>query len=371
MKQTEQNIITVTKPFLPPLEEFIPYLKDIWSSKQLTNNGVMHQLLEEQLALYLKVPYVSLFCNATIALIVAMQALRVKGEVITTPYSFVATAHSILWNQLTPVFVDIDRHNFNINPHLIESAITARTGLIMPVHVYGQTCNTAEIEKISNNYGIPVIYDAAHAFAVEDQGGSVLRHGDLSVLSFHATKVFNTFEGGAIVSYDKKTKQRIDYLKNFGIADELTVVAPGINGKMNEIQSAFGLLQLAYVDEAIAKRKIIDLCYREKLSDTQGIVIPENHGNKKNNYSYFPILISADYKMSRDELYHHLKNNNILTRRYFFPLLSNLNMYKNMSGAQKETLPVANQIAEQVLCLPIYPDMTPEELNSIIELITS
>lgn len=371
MKQAEHNLITVTKPVLPPLEEFMPYLQEIWSSKQLTNNGVMHQLLEEKLASYLNVPYISLFCNATIALIAAMQTLRIKGEVITTPYSFVATTHSILWNQLTPVFVDIDPHSFNINPHLIESAITAKTGLIMPVHVYGQTCNTAEIENISNNYGIPVIYDAAHAFAVEDCSGSILRHGDLSVLSFHATKVFNTFEGGAIVSYDKKTKQRIDYLKNFGIADELTVVAPGINGKMNEVQSAFGLLQLKYVDEAIAKRQKIDKCYREQLVNTQGIFIPAGNANHKSNYSYFPILVGPDYKMSRDALYDHLKSHNILTRRYFYPLLSNLNMYKNMSGANKETLPVANQIAEQVLCLPIYPDMTSAELCTIIELITA
>ncbi|MBW9352610.1 DegT/DnrJ/EryC1/StrS family aminotransferase [Citrobacter sp. EC_71] len=371
MKNNAHNLITVTKPFLPPLEEFIPYLREIWSSKQLTNNGTMHQLLEERLASYLNVPYISLFCNATIALIAAMQTLRIKGEVITTPYSFVATTHSILWNQLTPVFVDIDPHSFNINPHLIESAITPKTGLIMPVHVYGQSCNTNEIEKISNNYGIPVIYDAAHAFAVEDCGGSILRHGDLSVLSFHATKVFNTFEGGAIVSYDKKTKQRIDYLKNFGIADELTVVAPGINGKMNEVQAAFGLLQLEYVDEAITKRKKIAQLYRTRLANTPGIFIPDNCTNTKNNYSYFPILIKPDYKMTRDSLYNHLKGNNILTRRYFYPLLSNLNMYQNIVGANKENLPVANLVSEQVLCLPIYPDMTSEEVSTIIEIITA
>ncbi|MFQ0832776.1 MULTISPECIES: DegT/DnrJ/EryC1/StrS family aminotransferase [Citrobacter] len=370
MKSLQQNPITVTKPFMPPLEEFLPYLEDIWSSRQLTNNGSMHQRLEEQLAAYLNVPYISLFCNATIALIVAMQALRIKGEVITTPYSFVATTHSILWNQLTPVFVDIDPETLNINSRLIESAITKNTGLIMPVHVYGQSCKTEEIEEISSNYGIPTLYDAAHAFAIEDVGGSILRHGDLSVLSFHATKVFNTFEGGAIVSYDKKTKTRIDYLKNFGIADEVTIVAPGINGKMNEIQAAFGLLQLNYVDDAIAKRKKIDQLYRQNLVGIKGIRIL-NNTNYKSNYSYFPVFIESDYKISRDELYTRLKNNNILTRRYFYPLLSNLMMYQKMPGAQKENLPVANYASEHILCLPIYPDMTSEEINTIIEFIAA
>jgi len=366
MTHSSPTPITVTKPYLPCLEEFLPYLQDIWSSRQLTNNGVMHQRLEEALASYLKVPYVSLFCNATIALIVAMQALRIKGEVITTPYSFVATAHSILWNQLTPVFVDIDPDTFNINPALIEPAITAKTGLIMPVHVYGQKCRTAEIEEISNNYGIPTIYDAAHAFAVEDCGGSILRHGDLSVLSFHATKVFNTFEGGAIISYDKKIKKRIDLLKNFGIADELTVVAPGINGKMNEVQAAFGLLQLKHVDRAIAKRRNIDRLYREHLADVKGISIPRNDHNLINNYSYFPVLVTPEYKRSRDALYNHFRQHDIITRRYFYPLLSNLNMYQNMPGAIKENLPVANSVSEQVLCLPLYPDMTEEEINTVI-----
>lgn len=364
----ENDTITVTKPFMPPLNEFIPYLEKIWQSKQLTNNGSMHNLLEEELASYLKVPYISLFCNATIALIAAMQALRIKGEVITTPYSFVATTHSILWNQLTPVFVDIDPSNFNINADLIEAAITPRTGLIMPVHVYGQACDYKTIEQISENYGIPVIYDAAHAFAIEDSSGSILRHGDLSVLSFHATKVFNTFEGGAIVSYDKKTKTRIDYIKNFGIADELTVVAPGINGKMNEVQAAFGLLQLNYIDEALRKRQEVDGIYRKYLSDIKGISIPKNE-NYKHNFSYFPILILDDFRMSRDELYLYLKQNGVFTRRYFYPLLSNLRMYQNMPGAHKDNLPVANKLSQQVLCLPIYPDMSFDSLKTIINMI--
>lgn len=370
MSIIDESSITVTRPFMPPLEEFIPYLQDIWDSKQLTNNGAMHNLLEEELATYLNVPYVSLFCNATVALIVAMQALRIKGEVITTPYSFVATSHSILWNQLTPVFVDIDPVNFNIDARLIESAITPRTGLIMPVHVYGQACHSSRISELSENYGIPVIYDAAHAFAVKDTGGSILRHGDLSVLSFHATKVFNTFEGGAIISHDKKVKKRIDYIKNFGIADELTVVAPGINGKMNEIQAAFGLLQLKHIDDVINRRKYIDRLYRDGLSSITGITIqPDN--NYKHNYSYFPVLVEDTYGMSRDALYTKLKNHNIHTRRYFYPLLSNLTMYQNMPGAKESNLPVANKIAKQVLCLPLYPDMSFDGVNTIIKIIAS
>lgn len=355
---------------MPPLEEFIPYLQEIWGNKQLTNNGAMHQLLEEELAAYLNVPYVSLFCNATIALIVAMQALRIKGEVITTPYSFVATSHSILWNQLTPVFVDIDPVTFNINTDLIEQAITSKTGLIMPVHVYGQACHTQNINNLSENYGVPVIYDAAHAFAVKDAGGSILRHGDLSVLSFHATKVFNTFEGGAIISHDKRVKKRIDYIKNFGIADELTIVAPGINGKMNEIQAAFGLLQLNHIDDVISKRKVIDSIYRAGLSNVVGIIVPDNN-NYEHNYSYFPILIDDSFHISRDALYEKLKDNNVFTRRYFYPLLSNLNMYRKMSGAKMEQLPVANMIANKVLCLPLYPDMNVGDIHNIIEIISS
>lgn len=368
MKPIDTPLITVTRPFMPPLKEFIPYLEDIWASKQLTNNGMMHNLLEERLASYLNVPYVSLFCNATIALIVAMKTLRIKGEVITTPYSFVATSHSILWNQLTPVFVDIEPVTYNMNVELVEAAITSKTGLIMPVHVYGQACNTKQLAKLSENYGIPIIYDAAHAFAVRDEGGSILRHGDLSVLSFHATKVFNTFEGGAIVCHDEKTKRTIDYIKNFGIADELTVAAPGINGKMNEIQAAFGLLQLSHIDNVLLKRQSIDSYYRERLAGVKGITIPLNT-NAKHNYSYFPIIIGDDYPISRDKLYLNLKACNIHTRRYFYPLLSNLKMYQNMPGAAKEHLPLANRVSQQILCLPLYPDLSVDDINIIVGII--
>jgi dTDP-4-amino-4,6-dideoxygalactose transaminase len=282
----------------------------------------------------------------------------------------VATAHSLLWNGIKPVFVDIDPITFNLDPERIEAAITPQTTAIMPVHVYGNPCDVDQIQKIADTYGLKVIYDAAHAFGVNSHCGSVLKHGDLSVLSFHATKVFNTFEGGAIVCPDTKTKQRIDYLKNFGFADELTVVAPGINGKMNEVQAAFGLLQLKYVDSAISRRQEIDAHYREALADITGINVPPHPSSKRHNYSYFPILVEPDYPLSRNGLYDLLKTNDIFARRYFYPLISEFPMYRSMPSAAKSNLSVAHQVASEVICLPIYPDLSITEVDRIIELIT-
>ncbi|MDA3834254.1 MAG: DegT/DnrJ/EryC1/StrS family aminotransferase [Spirochaetales bacterium] len=359
------NPIFVTQPYLPPLEEFIPYLEKIWDSKILTNGGQMHQKLEQALSEYLGVEHIAIFNNGTIALLTALQALRITGEVITTPYSFVATAHSILWNGLTPVFVDIDPNTLNMDPAKIEAAITSRTSSIMPVHCYGNPCDVTAIQKIADNYNLRVIYDAAHAFGVEDAGGSVLRHGDLSALSFHATKVFNTFEGGAIICPDAKTKKHIDNLKNFGIVDEVTVVASGINGKMSEVNAAFGLLQLKHIDSIMARRKEIDKLYKGQLSDVKGINIIQGSGQTISNSSYFPVLVGADYPISRDELYQNLKAHNIYARRYFYPLITDFPMYRGLPSAQPDNLQVATEVAQQVLCLPIYPDLNNDELNRI------
>jgi len=361
--------IYVTQPYLPPLEEFIPYLQQIWDNKILTNGGPMHQQLEAALCDYLGVEHIALFNNGTIALLTALQALRVTGEVITTPYSFVATAHSLLWNGIKPVFVDIDPHTLNLDPAKIEAAITPQTTAIMPVHCYGNPCDVEAIQRIADNYNLRVIYDAAHAFGVDDAGGSILRHGDLSVLSFHATKVFNTFEGGAIICPDAKTKKRIDQLKNFGFVDEVTVVAPGINGKMSEINAAFGLLQLQHIDKAMARRREIDAFYREQLKGVKGIRMVEEAGQRVANYSYFPILVDADYPLSRDELYQKLKDQNIFARRYFYPLISDFPMYRGMNSAQRDNLPVANIVSEKVLCLPIYPALEASETQAIVKVI--
>ncbi len=360
--------IYVTQPALPPLDEFIPYLQQIWASKQLTNSGPFHQQLEQALRDYLGVPHIALFTNGTIALVTALQALRVTGEVITTPYSFVATAHSLLWNGIRPVFVDIDPVTLNLDPDRIEAAITPHTTAIMPVHCYGHPCDVERIQKIADNYGLKVIYDAAHAFGVHGREGSVLNHGDLSVLSFHATKVFNTFEGGAIVCQDAKTKQRIDHLKNFGFVDEVTVVAPGINGKMSEIMAAFGLLQLRGIDAALQKRRAVDSRYRSALADVRGIsCLPVREGRA--NYAYFPILVGAGYPLSRDGLYEKLRDHNIFARRYFYPLISDFPMYRGMPSAAPANLPVAKAAAEQVICLPIHPDLAEEEVDAVIALV--
>lgn len=359
--------VFVTQPYLPPLDEFIPYLQQIWDKKILTNGGPFHQQLEQALCEYLGVKHISLFTNATIALVTALQALRITGEVITTPYSFVATAHSLLWNGIKPVFVDVDSSTLNLDPTRIEAAITPHTTAIMPVHCYGHPCEVDAIQKIADNYNLKVIYDAAHAFGVQCHCGSVLNHGDLSVLSFHATKVFNTFEGGAIVSPDAKTKVRIDQLKNFGHVGEVTVVAPGINGKMSEFNAALGLLQLKYIDGAIARRREIDFAYRERLKGVKGIHCLGDAGEKVANYSYFPILVNGDYPISRDELNQKLKDIGINPRRYFYPLISEFPMYRGLPSAHRDNLPVATAAASQVLCLPIYPDL---EMSVIDEITT-
>jgi dTDP-4-amino-4,6-dideoxygalactose transaminase len=371
-KTVAKNIakpIYVTQPSLPPLAEFMPYLEAIWANKILTNGGPFHQQLEKALCDYLGVKHLALFSNGTLGLVTALQALRVTGEVITTPYSFVATAHSLLWNGIKPVFVDVDPNTLNLDPAKIEAAITPQTTAIMPVHCYGHPCDVKAIQKIADNYNLKVIYDAAHAFGVQDEGGSVLRHGDLSVLSFHATKVFNTFEGGAIICPDAKTKQRIDHLKNFGFVDEVTVVAPGINGKMSEINAAFGMLQLLHVDDALAKRKSIDAAYREALRNVPGIRCLQDAGEQVANYSYFPLLVDADYSLSRDALYQKLKDNNIFARRYFYPLITDFSMYRGMPSAQRENLPVATAAAQKVLCLPIYPNLTQSDLARVVSII--
>jgi len=366
--RNDKNIY-VTQPFLPPLEEFIPYLEEIWESKWLTNGGPFHQEFELSLAKHLGVEHIALFANGTLALVTALQALRVTGEVITTPYSFVATAHSLLWNSITPVFVDIDHRTCNIDPDKIEQAITPRTTAIMPVHCYGNPCNVERIQEIADIYGLKVIYDAAHAFGVTYKGESLLKHGDLSVLSFHATKVFNTFEGGAIVCPDSKTKQRIDYLKNFGHAGEVTVVAPGINGKMNEVQAAFGMLQLKYIEEAIARRREIDILYRHSFENTPGITILDQQSDTSRNYPYFPIFINNEFPISRDELYQKLREKNIYARRYFYPLITDFPMYRGLPSANRETLSVANEVAHKVLCLPIYPDLSNAQIAEIVNVI--
>ncbi|UHL66229.1 DegT/DnrJ/EryC1/StrS family aminotransferase [Paralcaligenes sp. KSB-10] len=361
--------IFVTQPYLPPLAEFLPYLEQIWASKALTNGGPMHRQLEPALCDYLGVEHIALFNNGTIALLTALQALRISGEVITTPYSFVATSHSLLWNGINPVFVDIHPQTLNLDPSKIEAAITPRTTAIMPVHCYGNPCDVAAIQNIADNYNLKVIYDAAHAFGVQDAGGSVLRHGDLSVLSFHATKVFNTFEGGAIICPDAKTKQRIDHLKNFGFVNETTVVASGINGKMSEINAAFGLLQLQHIDGALARRREIRQTYRRLLGDIEGICIVNDSGQLVSNGSYFPILVEKSFPLSRDGLYQKLRDNNIFGRRYFYPLISEFPMYRGMHSARRENLPVANEIAEKVLCLPIYPELQDSAVERIASLI--
>ena len=361
--------IYVTQPSLPPLEEFVPYLEQIWKNKILTNNGPFHQELEVALCKFLGVEHLSLFTNGTIALVTALQALKVSGEVITTPYSFVATAHSLLWNNLKPVFVDIDPVTYNLDPSKIEAAITPETSAILPVHCYGNPCDVEAIQKIADTYGLKVIYDAAHAFGVKYKGDSLLKYGDLSVLSFHATKVFNTFEGGAIIAPDERTKQRIDYLKNFGFADEVTVTAPGINGKMSEVNAAFGLVQLQHVANAIARRKEVESWYRDRLSDIPGIlcapVIPDAEGNG----SYFPIMVTDRYPITRDGLYEKLKDKGFFGRRYFFPLISNMPMYRNMKSASMENLEIANRLAGEVLCLPIFPDLDRGSVDAICGLI--
>lgn len=365
-----KDIITVTSPLLPNLDEFTDSLKEIWESKWITNNGQFHQKLEAALAEYLKVPYVSLFTNGTLPLLTALQALRITGEVITTPYSFVATTHALWWNGIKPVFVDIDSSTGNIDPKKIEAAITPRTTAILPVHVYGKPCDTKAIQAIADKYGLKVIYDAAHAFGVEVNGGSLLNAGDMSTLSFHATKVFNTIEGGAMVMHDEKTKQRIDYLKNFGFANEVEVVGPGINSKMDEIRSAYGLLNLKQVDAAIAARRKVAVAYREALRNVDGISFWDDMLGVRHNYSYFPIFVDAEkYGMTRDELYMKMKNQGVWGRRYFYPLISEFSTYRGLESSRPENLPNAHMMADTVICLPMHHALREEEINRIIDCI--
>ena len=359
--------ITVTSPLLPDLDEFSQMLKEIWASKWITNNGLFHKRLEKELAEYLKVPYISLFTNGTMPLLTALQALRITGEVITTPYSFVATTHSIWWNGCRPVFVDIEEETCGIDPNKIEAAITPKTTAIMPVHCYGKPVNMEAIQSIADKYGLKVIYDAAHAFGVEMNGESVLTKGDLATLSFHATKVYNTLEGGAMVMHDEKTKQRIDYLKNFGFAGETEVVAPGINSKMDEVRAAYGLLNLKQVDEAIEKRHQVAIKYRNALRNVPGIRFFDDMPGVRHNYSYFPIFINAEeYGQTRDELYFKMKADGVLGRRYFYPLISTFSTYRGLPSAAPENLPVATRLANEVICLPMHHALNDDEIEKII-----
>jgi dTDP-4-amino-4,6-dideoxygalactose transaminase len=376
----DKKIITVTSPLLPDLGEFNKKLQQIWDSKWITNMGQFHNQLEKALAEYLHVPYVCLFTNGTLPLMTALQALRITGEVITTPYSFVATTHSIWWNGCKPVFVDIDPATGNMDPDKIEVAITPATTCIMPVHCYGKPCDTKRIQEIADKYGLRVIYDAAHAFGVEvpaeqygleayDEKGlaGIMNAGDMSTLSFHATKVYNTIEGGALVVHDEKTKKRIDNLKNFGITDEVTVVAPGINGKMDEMRSAYGLLNLKQVDNAIKARNEVAKKYREALRPIAGVSFWDDMPGVRHNYSYFPLFIDAEkFGMTRDELYFNMKEQGVLSRRYFYPLISNFPTYRSLPTSNKENLPIANKMADEVLCLPMHHALTNEEIDRIL-----
>ena len=369
-KMMSKDSIKVTSPLLPDLHELTELLKDIWDRKWITNNGQYHQQLEQALAEYLKVPFVSLFTNGTLPLLTALQALDIKGEVITTPYSFVATTHAIWWNGCTPVFVDIDPETGNIDPAKIEAAITPRTSAIMPVHVYGNPCQRKEIQDIADRHGLKVIYDAAHAFGVEVDGESVLNVGDMSTLSFHATKVYNTLEGGAIIMHDAKTKQRIDYLKNFGFAGEIEVVAPGINSKMDEVRCAYGLLNLKQVDAAIAHRRRVAEKYREALRDVPGIRFFDDMPGVRHNYGYFPIFVNAEgYGMTRDELYFKMQKAGAYGRRYFYPLISTFSPYRDLPSAASENLPVATKMANEVICLPMHHALSNEDVQKVIGVI--
>lgn len=364
----ENNQITVTSPLLPDLEEFHALLKEIWDSKWITNNGSFHKQLEKELAEYLKVPYLSLFTNGTLPLITALQALRITGEVITTPYSFVATTHSLWWNGIKPVFVDVDPSNCGIDPSKIEAAITPKTTAIMPVHCYGKPCDTKAIQEIADKYGLKVIYDAAHAFGVEVDGESILNAGDISTLSFHATKVYNTIEGGAMVMHDEVTKKRIDYLKNFGFAGETTVVAPGINSKMDEIRAAYGILNLRQVNAAIAARQKVAQRYREALRNVPGVTFFDDMPGVRHNYSYFPIFIDAEkFGKTRDELYFDMRKENVLGRRYFYPLISEFSTYRGLPSATRENLPQAYKLGDTVLCLPMHHSLSEEDIERVLK----
>ncbi|HEY3596956.1 MAG TPA: DegT/DnrJ/EryC1/StrS family aminotransferase [Paraburkholderia sp.] len=371
MDNQKASFVPVTQPYLPPLAEFTPYLEQIWSNKWVTNDGPFHHQLEDALCEHLGVEHVCLFSNGTLALITALQALGITGEVITTPFSFVATSHALHWNGIKPVFVDIDPVSMNLDPAKIEAAITPQTTAILPVHVYGNPCEVEAIGRIADAHGLRVIYDAAHAFGVQHNGQSVLRAGDMSILSFHGTKIFHTFEGGAIVCRDLETKRRIDRLKNFGIVDEVTVAAAGINGKMNEVQAAFGLLQLKHVGFAHAARERLDQRYRAALGNVRGLRLHEIACNNTRNHAYFPILVTPEFPISRDALFEQFRSRHIAVRRYFFPLISEFVMYRELPSAARDNLPVASRTSEQVLCLPMFAMLEAAEQERIIEIILS
>jgi dTDP-4-amino-4,6-dideoxygalactose transaminase len=370
MNKKPENPIYVTQPALPNLQEFVPYLQQIWQKKILTNDGPFHKQLEAELSFFLGVPYISLFTNGTLALLTALQVLKITGEVITTPFSFVATTHCLWWNNIKPIFIDIDQNFCNLDPDKIEAAITPKTTAILPVHVYGNPCYTERINKIASAYGLKTIYDAAHAFGVKQNGQSICNFGDLSILSFHATKVYNTMEGGAIICHDLETKKQIDYLKNFGFANETSVIAPGINSKMNEMQAALGLLQLKHYDENIKKRKVIAEMYRKELKEVNGVSLMPHPENIESNYAYFPIFVNeAEYGISRDQLYEKLKENNIYGRRYFYPLISEFPMYKDLESARPANIKLASVASSQVICLPIYPELEIDIISFICSII--
>ena len=370
MSENNKKPIYVTEPYLPPLDEFTPYLEQIWENKRVTNKGPFHDQLEEELCSFLGVKHISLFCNGTIALLVAMKALRLTGEIITTPYTFVATTHAIKWNGLTPVFVDIEEHSCNIDPGKIENAITDKTTGIMPVHVYGVPCNIEEIQNIADKYDLKVIYDAAHAFGVKENGSSILNAGDLSVLSFHGTKVFNTFEGGAIVSQSKKMKRRIDDLKNFSFHDELSVTGLGINGKMNEVQAAIGLLQLKYIKHAFKARNKVHKFFRSRLKDIPGLRFQDIPSGVDYNFSYFPVFINEEkFGISRDGLFDLLIQRGINARRYFYPIVSEFPIYRGLNSSKPSNLINSHLIARQVICLPIYPELSHDMVKRIVSII--
>lgn len=369
----DNSKITVTSPLLPPLEEFIPYLQDIWDRQWITNNGEYHKRLEKELAAYLGVEYISLFTNGTLPLITAFQALDIReGEVITTPYSFVATSHAIWWNGLKPVFVDVDPATGDLDPAKIEAAVTDKTRAIMPVHVYGNPCDTEAIQAIADRHGLKVIYDAAHAFRVKVDGRSILNAGDISTLSFHATKTYNTVEGGALICHSAEMKKKIDFLKNFGFAGETEVMAPGINSKMDEIRSAYGLLNLRHVDAAISHRRHVAERYREALGNVEGVTMFEQLPNVEYNYSYFPIFIDAGkYGVTRDELYYRMRDKDVLGRRYFYPLISSFEPYRDLPSASADNLPVATRMADEVICLPMHHRLSEADVDRIINLVVN
>lgn len=367
-----KNIIYVNRPTLPPLDKYFKYLKEIWDSKWITNNGKFHQKFENDLCKFLKVGNCSLFVNGTLALIIGLKTLGLKGEVITTPFSFVATTHAIHWNNLKPIFCDIEEKTFNIDPEKIESLITSKTSAILPVHVYGNPCNVEKIKEISDKYGLKVIYDSAHAFNTKIHNNSILNYGDISILSFHATKLFNTIEGGAVITNNKKLKKQIDFFRNFGFSDENTVLVTGLNGKMNELQAAYGLLELKIVNKEIEKRKKIAYSYKKNLNDIKGIKTLEENKDITYSYTYFPILIDEnEYGKTRDQLYKILRRHNIYSKRYFYPLISKFKPYNKLSSASSKNLPIAEKISNQVLCLPFYGNIQNKELDKIISIIAN